>query len=97
MGNPVVHWELMSRQPEKLGEFCAKIFDWKVDHRPEFNYRIVETGGQGGINGGIVKPDTTIPRTTGRKSSRPAARSTSRSRRSPAWASSRSSPIPKAA
>jgi predicted enzyme related to lactoylglutathione lyase len=61
MGNPVVHWELMSKQPEKVSEFYAKIFGWKVDHRPEFNYRIVETGGQGGINGGIVKPDKPEP------------------------------------
>jgi uncharacterized protein len=57
MGNPVVHWELMSKEPAKVAEFYAKVFDWKVDHRPELNYRIVDTGGEGGINGGIVKPD----------------------------------------
>ena len=37
MGNPVVHWELMSKQPERVAEFYAKIFAWKVDHRPQFN------------------------------------------------------------
>jgi predicted enzyme related to lactoylglutathione lyase len=64
MGNPVVHWELMSKEPEKVAKFYAKLFDWKIDHRPEFNYRIVDTGAQGGmagINGGIVKPDKPGP------------------------------------
>jgi len=40
-----------------VSEFYAGIFDWKVQHRPEMNYRIVDTGGEGGINGGIVKPE----------------------------------------
>ena len=93
MGNPVVHWELMSKDPAKAADFYARIFGWKVDHRPELNYRIVETGGEGGINGGIVKPDEPGPWPGNML---PAARSTSRSRRCPAWASSRSSPIPRA-
>ena len=64
MGNPVIHWELMSKEPEKVSAFYAKIFGWKVQHHPEINYRIVETGAQGemkGINGGIVKPDKPGP------------------------------------
>jgi predicted enzyme related to lactoylglutathione lyase len=54
----------MSREPEKVSEFYAKIFGWKIDHRPEFNYRIVDTGAKGemaGIGGGIVKPDKPEP------------------------------------
>lgn len=64
MGNAVVHFELMSREPEKVSGFYAKVFDWKVTHHPEINYRIVETGAEGemhGINGGIVKPDKPGP------------------------------------
>ncbi len=61
MGNPVVHWELMSKDPEKAAAFYEKIFGWKVQHHPELNYRIVETGAEGGINGGIVKPDREEP------------------------------------
>jgi len=57
MANPVVHWELMSKEPEKIAAFYEKLFGWKIDHRPELNYRIVDTGGEGGINGGIVKPE----------------------------------------
>jgi len=56
-----VHWELMSKEPEKVAAFYEKIFDWKIDYRPEFNYRIVDTGGEGGIKGGIVKPDREGP------------------------------------
>jgi len=56
MGKPVVHWELMSKEPAKVSEFYEKVFDWKIQHIPEMNYRIVDTGGQGGINGGIVQP-----------------------------------------
>ena len=61
MGNPVVHWELMSKNPEKVSDFYAKLFGWNVKHMPEVNYRVVETGGEGGINGGIVKPDREGP------------------------------------
>ena len=64
MGMPVVHWELMSKEPAKLAEFYGKIFDWKIQHHPEINYRIVETGAVGemrGINGGIVKPEREGP------------------------------------
>ena len=63
-GNPVVHWELMSKQPEKVADFYAKIFGWKVQNVPEIHYRLVDTLAEGevrGINGGIVKPDKPEP------------------------------------
>jgi predicted enzyme related to lactoylglutathione lyase len=56
MGNPVVHWELMSKDPAGVSSFYEKIFGWKVQHIPEMDYYMVETGGAGGINGGILKP-----------------------------------------
>jgi len=61
MGNPVMHWELMSKNPEKVSAFYAKLFGWKIQHIPEINYRLVDTGGEGGINGGIVKPEREGP------------------------------------
>ncbi len=65
MGNPVVHWELMSKEPAKVADFYARLFGWKVDHRPDLNYRIVDTasgsGPMAGINGGIVQPDKPGP------------------------------------
>jgi len=56
MGRPVVHWELLSKEPAKVADFYEKLFGWKIQHIPEMNYRLVETGGQGGINGGIMRP-----------------------------------------
>lgn len=64
MGNAVVHWELMSKDPGKVADFYAGIFGWKVHYHPEINYRVVETGApkeMPGINGGIVKPDREGP------------------------------------
>jgi predicted enzyme related to lactoylglutathione lyase len=61
MGNPVVHWELMSKDPAKVAAFYEKLFGWKIQHRPELNYRIVDTAAGTGINGGIVKPDREGP------------------------------------
>jgi predicted enzyme related to lactoylglutathione lyase len=56
MGRPVVHWELWSENPERASDFYRKVFDWEIRHIPEMNYHLVETGGSGGINGGIMKP-----------------------------------------
>jgi predicted enzyme related to lactoylglutathione lyase len=56
MGQPVVHWELWSENPERIAQFYEKVFDWQIRHIPALNYRVVETGGSGGINGGIMKP-----------------------------------------
>ena len=61
MGRPVVHWELMSKDPARVADFYEKVFDWKTQHLPEMNYRFVETGGQGGINGGIIQPPRPEP------------------------------------
>jgi len=56
MGRPVVHWELMSKEPEQVSNFYEKIFGWKIQHMPEINYRLVQTDSNAGINGGIVQP-----------------------------------------
>jgi uncharacterized protein len=56
MGRPVVHWEFWSENPEKIAKFYQQVFDWDVRDIPDLNYRLVETGGSGGINGGIMKP-----------------------------------------
>lgn len=57
MGRPVVHWEFRSEDAEKASDFYEKVFDWKIQRNPELkDYRLVETGGTGGINGGIMKP-----------------------------------------
>ncbi len=56
MGQPVVHFELWSKNPEGIGAFYSKIFDWTVNPMPGGDYRMVETGAEDGINGGIMTP-----------------------------------------
>jgi len=56
MGNPVVHWEFWSKDPGKVSDFYAQVFDWKIQDIPEMDYRLVRTGGKGGIDGGIMTP-----------------------------------------
>jgi predicted enzyme related to lactoylglutathione lyase len=56
MGCPVVHWELWSEDPDKVADFYGAVFDWEIRSIPEMNYHLVEAGGDGGIGGGIMKP-----------------------------------------
>lgn len=56
MGRPVVHWELWSENPDAAARFYQQVFDWKIQHIPDLKYHVVDTGGDGGINGGIMKP-----------------------------------------
>jgi predicted enzyme related to lactoylglutathione lyase len=55
MGQPVVHWEIAGKDGKALLEYYATLFDWKVDSNNQWNYGMVETGGEGGINGGIMQ------------------------------------------
>jgi hypothetical protein len=61
MPNPVVHWEMMSKDPAKVSAFYEKVFGWTIKHMPEMDYHLVETGGEGGINGGIFQPQREGP------------------------------------
>jgi uncharacterized protein len=56
MGRPVVHWELWSENPDRISTFYQRVFDWDIRHIPQMNYHMVQTGGTGSINGGIMKP-----------------------------------------
>jgi uncharacterized protein len=49
----VVHWEIQSQQPEKLHEFYAEAFGWKIDASNPMKYGMVSSGGRSGIDGGI--------------------------------------------
>lgn len=56
MGQPVAHFEFWSEDPAQLANFYTKAFDWNINHIEEMNYRMVESGGEGGIGGGIMTP-----------------------------------------
>ncbi|MFQ6019541.1 MAG: VOC family protein [Dehalococcoidia bacterium] len=61
MGQPVVHFEILAKDGEKIRHFYAKLFDWKIEADNPWNYGLVETGGQGGINGGIGQCEEGTP------------------------------------
>ena len=53
MPNPVVHFEIIGADGSALQSFYRDLFDWTIDANNEWQYGMVETGGEGGINGGI--------------------------------------------
>lgn len=57
MGQPVVHWELWSKQPREIAAFYSEVFDWEIEHVPEMDYRLVDTMSDSGIDGGIMTPE----------------------------------------
>ena len=53
MGRPVTQWQILSKNPDRLGDFYAKLFDWKIDRHNALGYRAIDTGSKRGIGGGI--------------------------------------------
>jgi uncharacterized protein len=53
VGQPVMQWQILAKQPDKLADFYTKLFDWEINTNNALNYRIVDTGSERGINGGI--------------------------------------------
>lgn len=59
MANPIVWWEFMSKEPQKVAAFYEKCFGWTVEEKPEMNYRFLKTGGS--LDGGLFKPEQQGP------------------------------------
>lgn len=57
MGNPVVHFEIVGKDSQKLGSFYSELFDWKVNADNPMGYGMVDTGAEGSIGGGIAKAE----------------------------------------
>ena len=53
MPNPVVHFEICSKDGKKLQDFYSRAFGWHVDTNNPMNYGMVDTHA-GGINGGVT-------------------------------------------
>ena len=58
MPNPVVHFEIIGKDGEKLRDFYSKAFGWSMQVAPGMDYGLVDTGGQG-INGGVGQGEQT--------------------------------------
>jgi len=53
VGNPVVQWQIVAKEPEALARFYASLFGWKVNTSNALGYRVVEPLNPRGIGGGI--------------------------------------------
>ena len=61
MGQPVVHFEIMGQDGEKLRSYYSELFGWQIDADNPMNYGMVQRDGNVnadgvGIGGGIGGP-----------------------------------------
>jgi predicted enzyme related to lactoylglutathione lyase len=60
MGQPVVHFEVIGTDGEKLQKYYAELFGWEIDSNNDMKYGMVardsnlSTDGQPGIGGGVA-------------------------------------------
>ena len=43
MGNPVVQWQIVAKEPEAVTRFYGSLFGWKVQTNNALGYREVDT------------------------------------------------------
>ena len=53
MGNPVVQWQIVAKDPEALTRFYGSLFGWTIHTNNALGYREVDTQSPKGINGGV--------------------------------------------
>ncbi len=53
MSHPVIKWQILAKDPVKSEAFYTSLFDWKVNADNPLGYRMIDTGSDRGINGGI--------------------------------------------
>ena len=51
--HPIVHIEIPANDTKAAGEFYSKLFDWKMELDPQFDY--LQFAPEGGPGGGFVK------------------------------------------
>ena len=50
---PVIHWQLVTTNPDRLAGFYNRLFGWRISVNNALNYRKVDTGSPRGIGGDI--------------------------------------------
>lgn len=53
MGNPVMQFQIVARDPDAVASFYANVFGWRVRTDNKLGFRRLETGAPGGIDGGV--------------------------------------------
>src|ERR1700677_4253356 len=54
MPNPVMHWQILTRQPKELEDFYSALFGWTISGDNPLGYKQVDTNSTAGIHGGLV-------------------------------------------
>ncbi len=60
MGQPVVHFEVIGKDGDKLQKYYSELFGWEIDSNNEMNYGMVSrdsnltADGSHGIGGGVA-------------------------------------------
>lgn len=54
MAAPVVHFEIVGGADAELEQFYSQLFGWRIDSNNPMKYGRVDTGGVGGIDGGVA-------------------------------------------
>lgn len=53
MGNPVVQWQIVARDPEAVASFYSSVFGWRVHRDNKLGFRQLVTEDDRGIDGGV--------------------------------------------
>lgn len=53
MGAPVVRWQILSSAPDQIATFYSTLFGWTVEQANALGYRVIHTGSDVGIPGGV--------------------------------------------
>lgn len=53
MGKPVVHFEVLGKDGDRLQQFYGDLFEWKITADNPMNYGLVDTQSEEGIAGGV--------------------------------------------
>ena len=53
MSAPVVHFEILGKDPKKLQEFYSELFGWEINADNPMNYGLIQPVDGKGIGGGI--------------------------------------------
>lgn len=53
MSNPVIRWQIVSPEPNKVSAFYQKLFAWKLNTANALGYRELANGTSRGADGGV--------------------------------------------
>ena len=53
MGDPVVQFQIVAKDPDAVARFYSAMFGWRIRTDNALGYRMIETGSDRGIGGGV--------------------------------------------